>query len=130
MNGEVTKTSSVLEDLEVAQASNEKIRKIWVTLPSTYSQKELPVDNSEVATAEKLSKWKYLNGIKSAMNKEGAKEVTLLIGANCVQALEPRQVISSQNGGPYAFRTILGWCVVEPMQNSKPSEGIVVIELW
>ena len=45
------------------------------------------------------------------------QEVSLFIGVNCVHALEPRDVISSQNGGPYAFKTLLGCCVVGPMIN-------------
>ena len=51
------------------------------------------------------------------MSVDDNKEVSLLIGANCVRALEPREVISSQNGGPYAFKTLLGWCVVRPRIN-------------
>ena len=45
------------------------------------------------------------------MSLDDNQEVSLLIGANCVRALEPREVISSQNGGPYAFKTLLGWCI-------------------
>ena len=51
------------------------------------------------------------------MSVDDNQEVSLLIGANCVCALESREVISSQNGGPYAFKTLLGWCVVGPMIN-------------
>ena len=40
----------------------------------------------------------------------------MLIGANCSKALEPNKIIPSRNGGPYAFKTILGWCVVGPLQ--------------
>ena len=42
--------------------------------------------------------------------------VDLLIGANCLEALEPLEVIPSQDKGPYEFRTTLGWCVVGPMK--------------
>lgn len=42
------------------------------------------------------------------MNKKGTNEITLLTGANCVQELEPRQIIASQKGGPYAFKITLG----------------------
>ena len=49
------------------------------------------------------------------MSLDDNQEVTLLICVNCVSALEPRQVISSQNGGPYAFKALLGWCIVGPM---------------
>ena len=40
----------------------------------------------------------------------------LLIGANCLEGLEPVEVIPSQNDGPYAIRTTLGWCVVGPIK--------------
>ena len=36
----------------------------------------------------------------------------LLIGNNCQRALEPMQIIASQDEGPYAERTRMGWCVV------------------
>ena len=43
----------------------------------------------------------------------------LLIGANCVKALEPIKVISSKGQGPYDYKTVLGWCVVGPMGVNK-----------
>ena len=39
-------------------------------------------------------------------------EIELLIGADCAKTLEPQEVMPSKNGGPFAFRTTLGWCVV------------------
>ena len=48
-------------------------------------------------------------------NSENIK-VDLLIGANCLEALEPLEVIPSQDKDSYAFRTALGWCVVGPMK--------------
>ena len=56
MNGEVTKPSEVVDGIAVAQVSNQSKEKIWVQLPSTYTQEDLPVDNREIATAEKLNK--------------------------------------------------------------------------
>ena len=41
-------------------------------------------------------------------------------GANCVEALQPLEVIPSQEDGPYAYRTILGRCVVGPTVAEKP----------
>ena len=41
--------------------------------------------------------------------------IGILIGGNCSRALEPREVIPSKNGGPYAFQTLLGWCIVGPV---------------
>ena len=56
MNVEVTKSSEVLDGIEVAQASNESEEKILVQLPSTYIQEDLLVDNREIVTAKKLKK--------------------------------------------------------------------------
>ena len=44
----------------------------------------------------------------------------LLIGANFVETLQPLEVIPSQQDGPYAYRTILGWCVVRLIVDEKP----------
>ena len=41
INGEVTKSSEALEDLEVAQASNREAESVWVKLPCTYTQEDL-----------------------------------------------------------------------------------------
>ena len=56
MNGKVTKSSEVLDDIEVTQASNEKGEKVWVKLPSKYTKEDLSVDNREIATAEMMMK--------------------------------------------------------------------------
>ena len=42
-------------------------------------------------------------------------QVKLLIGANCPRTLEPVHVIASRDGGPYAMKTVLGWCIVGPL---------------
>ena len=34
----------------------------------------------------------------------------LFFHVNCTEALEPEEVISSGESGPYAVNTILGWC--------------------
>ena len=44
-------------------------------------------------------------------------EIGMLIGANCMKALEPLKIIPSKDGGPYAYQTKLGWCIVGPIQN-------------
>ena len=35
----------------------------WISLPKAYSKKTLPVEKEQVATPEKVSKWKYLDSI-------------------------------------------------------------------
>ena len=85
-------------------------------LPRVYSQKTIPVDINDIPSPEKLKRWKYLEPIFNQLNSppDGTK-VSLLIGGNCPKALEPMQVIQSQDGGPYAFRSRLGWCISGPM---------------
>ena len=107
MNGEVTKSSETLEDLEVAQAPYGKAERVWVKLHCTYTQEDLLVDSNEVATIDKIKKCGYLDKTKTEVNANGNIEVTLLIGANCVKALEPVELIASENGGRYAFRKLL-----------------------
>ena len=124
MNGEVTKSSEALEDLEVVQASNGKAEKVWVKLPCTYTQEDLPVDSNDVATINKIKRWGYLGKIKAEVNANDNIEATLLIGANCVEPLEPRELIASKNGGPYVFRKLLGWCIVGPMYSQNKSEKL------
>ena len=117
MNGEVTQSSKVLDGIEVTHASDEREEKVKVQLLSTYTQEDLPVDNTETARTEKLKTWSNLDKVKPVMIVDDSIKVSSLIGANCVRALEPRKLISSQNGDPYAFKTLLGWCVVGPMIN-------------
>ena len=49
-------------------------------------------------------------------------KIGLLIGGNCSKALEPNRIIPSRNDRPYDFRTILGWCVVGPVQKDAELE--------
>ena len=78
------------------------------------------MDRSEIATPAKLKQWQYLEKISSFLGENDNISVDLLIGANCVEALQPLEVIPSQQDGPYAYRTILGWSVVGPMVDEKP----------
>ena len=52
-------------------------------------------------------------------------KVGLLIGANCIMALEPLKVIASNNGGPYAYQTGMGWCIVGPISNMGGKDSLV-----
>ena len=100
MNGEVTQSSEPLEDLEVAQALNGEAERVWVKLTCTYTQENLSVDSNKVATIDKIKRWDYLDKMKMEVNANYNIEVTLLIGANCAKALELRELIASNNGGP------------------------------
>ena len=85
-------------------------------MPSAFSKKEIPVDSCEIATARKLKKWDYLERISKELGDNEDINVDLLIGANCLGALEPIQFMPRQSGSSYAIRTALGWCVVGPIK--------------
>ena len=65
------------------------------------------MDSCEIATARKLKKWDYLERISKELGDNEDISVDLLIGANCLEALEPVEVIPRQNFEPYAIRTAL-----------------------
>ena len=82
-----------------------------------YTRTELPVDKEENATPDKIKQWDYLKVIASDITQTDGIKVGLLIGANCMKTFEPLKVISSEDGGPYAYQTRLGWCIVGPVFN-------------
>ena len=49
------------------------------------------------------------------MPKASNIEIGLIIGANCTKALETEEVIPSKDGGQFACKSLLGWCVVGPL---------------
>ena len=73
----------------------------------TYTQEDLPVDNNKVVTIDKIKRWDHLDKMKAEVNSNDNIEVTLLVDANCIKALEMGELIASNNGGQYAFRTLL-----------------------
>ena len=54
----------------------------------------------------------------------GAK-VGLLIGSNCPKALEPMDVVASENGGPFAVKTFAGWAIVGPLNMCNKEHSTV-----
>ena len=113
LNGEQTDKSRMIQDLMIKSSYDESDS--WTKLPKTYTRQEISSSEEEVATFEKLKRWKYLNRLKNKLCDVDDVKIGILVGANCPAALEPEEVIRSQDNGPYAFRTKLGWCVVGPI---------------
>ena len=122
LTGEENHTTFALEGLRVCNQLG--LNQEWISLPKAYTKEDLPVDSWEVATAQKLKKWKHLSCVADEVIKDDQNiNVGLLIGANCTRALEPIKVIPSRNNGPYAMKTVLGWCIVGPISYRNQSEG-------
>ena len=41
-----------------------------------------------------------------------------------MKALEPMKIIPSKEDGPYAYKTLLGWCIVGPIINTETERSI------
>ena len=111
LNGEQKMKSTVMSGLNVRSDSDEG-NKRWLDLPATCSKKDLPADVEEVATREKIEIWDQLKKIANKVPKASDIEIGLLTEANCAKTLEPQEVIPSKDGGPFAYKSPLDWCVV------------------
>ena len=114
-----TNSSVTTEDLQIANINN--VEGEWIDLPKTYTKPDLPVDNADITLPSQLKQWKYLDHITNQLNLEDNLPIGLLIGANCVKALQPLEILQSRNEGPYAFKTRLGWCIIGQVSNSSSS---------
>ncbi|KAK0145621.1 hypothetical protein N1851_015479 [Merluccius polli] len=108
-------SSYVLTDLEVCGLEEQD----YIQLPNVYTQLDIPAKNANIPQMNDLVKWSYLSRVH--LPKLEA-EVGLLIGANAYKAMEPWEIISSQNEGPYAVKTALGWVVNGPISRCQEKE--------
>ncbi|KAK7929669.1 hypothetical protein WMY93_006064 [Mugilogobius chulae] len=106
-------------NLEVAGLESSQ----FYRLPEVITQQQMPVTTEDMAKAEDLERWPYL--AKVHMPAIHA-EVDLLIGTNAPKLLEPWEVINSQENGPYAVKTVLGWVVNGPLDGNTDSEAASV----
>ena len=132
MNGEESTPSLAVQDLVVAGVENftSQYGYMPIDLPVAYSQTELPFGVAETPSPDKLEGWSYLNQILPYIPEiDDSIPVGLLIGSNCVKALEPCEAVPSQNDGPCAVRTRLGWCVIGPMNVNVPTFNVILLEV-
>ena len=59
-----------------------------------------------------INHWPHLMGIDLPRIEA---EIGLLIGSDVPRAMKPKEVRQSNNGGPFAMRTILGWMLSGPL---------------
>ena len=109
LNGEESQETEAVSGLKVSKSSGQSM---WVDLPVIYTKDDLPVGDEDVATPEKIKRWKYLERIACETTQGQCLSIGLLIGGNCSKTLEPLEVIPSEQGDPYVFKTLLGWYTV------------------
>ena len=84
----------------------------FIELPEVFTQHTIPINRLNIRSEEDIKQWPYLDEVK--LKFIGA-EVNLLIGVNVPKAMKPLKVINSQDNGPYAVLTHLGWIVNGPL---------------
>lgn len=100
---------SLVQELEVSDLDEN----VFIKLPEVFTRPEIPVASEEIPKQEDIEQWDYLNS--QVQLPKLVSKVDLLIGVNVPEALEPKQVISSQDGGPYATKGLLGWTINGPI---------------
>ena len=102
-----TVSSETAKGLSVSKAASQNEQQKWIRLPTAFSKKDIHVEPCKLATNGKLQRYKYLERIFGEIGNNGNIKVDLLIGANSLEALEPLEVIPSQDKGPYVLSKAL-----------------------
>ena len=91
-----------------------------ISLPRLFTRKDLPINKDELPTVDRVKHWPHLESIvKEIPDIDTDTPVALLIGVSCPTALRPLEMINEENNGPFAQRTVLGWCIVGPLTNAE-----------
>lgn len=107
--------SGLVSGLEVSELNG----MTFIPLPDVYTQKFMPVTKENIPTQEDIKQWPYLSEVQLPHID---CDIDLLIGMNAANVMEPWQVINSQEDGPYAVITLLGWVINGPLGGS--SKGV------
>ena len=87
---------------------------VCIQMDSVFSTKSLNIPTSAIAQQDDVNKWPYLSGIMVPETIADGK-VSLLIGVDVPEALEPDEMRKSENGGPFAVKTKFGWTLNGPL---------------
>ena len=115
MEREDSKVNSSMVSLEVSDLEDEVL---IIKLPVVFTRSKLLVSADNAAAQEDIDRWPQVSGVE--ILKIDAK-VGLLIGCDAPEALAPKEVIASCNGGPYMTQTIFGWAINGPLGRSQGS---------
>ena len=87
----------------------------YIPLPPVYTIEYIPVSQDDMLNVQDVSKFPYLSDIYLPQIDAG---IELMIGNNVPQAMEPWEVRHSEENGPFAIRTKLGWVVTGPVRDA------------
>ena len=100
--------SFLISDLVVSDLDENE----HVSIPTLYTRPEIPVSQDDIPTQDDVDQWSHLQGVFIPL---GNTEIDLLIASDVPGALEPLEIKHSEEGGPYASRTRIGWAVNGPL---------------
>ena len=90
LNIERTESTVLIDGIDVKGVSGNNN---MIKLSKMYARTELPVDKEGIATPDKIKQSDYLKVIPSDITQPDGIKVGLLIGANCMKALESLKVM-------------------------------------
>ena len=108
MDNDNVKSQSLMVNLEVSDLQGQNT----IEMRNVFSRAKLPVAVGDIPVQSDVDRWPYLKDINLPYIDA---EIDLLIGNDVPKALEPQEVKRSEDGGPYAVRTLLGWTINGPL---------------
>ena len=108
MDSDNVKSESLVVNLEVSDLQGRNV----VELSNVFSRVKLPVTVDDMPVQSDVERWFYLKDIDLPCIDA---DIELLIGNDVPKLLEPHEVQRSEDGGPYAVRTLLGWTINGPL---------------
>ncbi|XP_035989441.1 uncharacterized protein LOC118561455 [Fundulus heteroclitus] len=105
-------STNIISGLQVAAFNKND----FIQLPDVMTQKRMPVSKRNVPQQEDINQWPYLQSIK--LHNLDA-DVDLLIGTDAPKVMEPWELINSQDDGPYAVWTRVGWVINGPLRSER-----------
>ena len=109
--------SSIIQHLEVSDLDEN----CSTDLPLIYTAADIPVTSKDIPNQEDVDQWPHLQGVQLPIVDA---QIGILIASDVPKALDPLEVRNSENGGPYATRTLLGWAINGPLFRQNKAQGI------
>ena len=104
--------SFVVTDLTISDLGEN----VFIKLPTLYTRPSIRVSGEDIPTQDDVDKWPHLSGVHLPSVDA---EIGLLIASDVPEVLDPLEVKHSQDGGPYASRTSVGWAVNGPLSRHR-----------
>ena len=121
----ITTRTKLVSSLKLKELQVRGVRsKTRIRLPTTYTRDHIPANRAHIPTCRTAKDWPHLEHLADEMSPQLDCKVGLLIGYNCSQALLPLDVLSGEEGQPFAQKSVLGWTIVGCTQGYDDEIGV------